>query len=286
MTHEYLKNIKPRVLCSYHYFRGQKLRSDLGRYFGELEVDVFGDSGAYSMFASGASVLVDEYAFWLKENTDLIEVYANLDVHGEYEAGDHNQRRMEELGLSPIPVYHAEFPLSVFEGYAERYPYVGVGGVAGMKANANRLMHLFVNLFKIAEQHDCGLHGFGITAQDMLLNFPWKSVDSSSWSASFRYGNVPVFHPGRNLFYSIKIGDPKSCYRMKDVIEGYGFKVEEFADKEKNDRKRTAALASLSWWKAEKFYRARHNSKLKIYLSNANRMDDWILMPEVLGHEK
>lgn len=283
MTHEYLRDIKPRILCSYHYFRGEKLRSDLSRYFGQLDVDVFADSGAFSVFASGATILVDEYVFWLKENADLIEVYANLDVHGESETTLHNQERMEALGLSPIPVYHAELPLSVFESYAERYPYVGVGGVAGMKTGARPLMNMLLQIFKIAQKHGTGLHGFGLTSRHVLENFPWKSVDSSSWSASFRFGHVPVFHPRRGIFYDVHIGNARSCYRMKEVIEGYGFRVEEFADREKNDRKRTATLASLSWWVAEGHYRKRHGSDLKIYLSNANRADDWILMPEVFG---
>lgn len=292
---ELLGDIKPRILCSFHYFGGDKLRSDMERYFSPLIPEIFADSGAYSAFSRGVRIDVEEYADWLDANMEFLHVYANLDVRGDLDATLRNQEYLESRGLTPLPVYHAEQDVKVFEAYCERYPYVCIGGVAGMKSGGGALMGHLVHLFKIAQKHGTALHGFGLTGWKILSMFPWYSVDSSSWSGAFRYGSATVFHPDRGKFYNLKLGDPKSCYRFADLIRGYGFDPEDFADRERNDRVKIATLAALSWWKAERWLQAHHGvvafpelegEGIKTYLSNANRADDFRRLREFLRVDK
>lgn len=287
---EFLDDITPRILCSYHYFGGDKLKSDIERYFKPITPEIFADSGAYSIFSRGATITVEEYADWLEANLDVLEVYANLDIHGNLDLTLDNQTYLESRGLTPLPVYHAEQDISVLETYCKHYPYVCVGGVAGMKAGIGPLMGFLVKVFRVAEKYGTALHGFGMTGWKILSALPWYSVDSSSWSASFRFGNAHVFHPDRGKFYQLKLGDAKSCYRFADLLEGYGFDPEDFADRERNDRVKIATLACLSWWKAEQYLRKRHGTieppdmgkGLKMYLSGANRTDDFRRLKEML----
>ena len=288
---EFLDDVTPRILCSYHYFGGTKLRDDMKRYFDPIVPDVFADSGGYSFFSrQGVELNVEEYADWLDENLDLIHVYANLDIRGDLDRTLANQEYLESRGLNPLPVFHAEQDLKVLETYCKHYPYVCIGGVAGMKAQQGPLMGMLVRSFQVAAEHGAVLHGFGLTGWKILSMFPWYSVDSSSWSASFRFGNAHVFHPDRGKFYILKLGDPRSCYRFADLLRGYGFDPEDFADRERNDRVKIATLACLSWWKAEEWLRKRHGEielpnmgkGLKTYLSNANRADDFRRLKEML----
>ena len=38
------------------------------------------------------------------------------------------------------------------------------------------------------------VHGFGLTARELMFRFPWGSVDSTSWMHTSRYGGVLMDH--------------------------------------------------------------------------------------------
>ena len=82
-----------------------------------MNVDVFLDSGAFSAWTRGVEIDIQKYIEFIKQNQDVITVYANLDVisPGRFSMGTkesaeltlRNQKIMEQAGLSPLPVFHS-----------------------------------------------------------------------------------------------------------------------------------------------------------------------------------
>lgn len=58
----------------------------------------------------------------------------------------------------------------------------------------NSLTHKYVPWFiDKAHEHDCRIHGLGFTRTSQLANYPFDSVDSSTYSAGSRFGSYQYF---------------------------------------------------------------------------------------------
>ena len=166
------------------------------------KVELFLDSGAYSALTQGKVIDLDEYVKFIQDNKDAISVYANLDVIGDAEGTWKNQKFMEKRGLHPLPVFHAGEDLEYFYRYLGKYDYICLGGLVG--GSNNQLTFWLDSLFEIicdTSDHfpKCKIHGFGLTALDLMLRYPWYSVDSTSWVLTGRHGAVlvPRFRGGK-----------------------------------------------------------------------------------------
>jgi len=206
MTTIYAAPYRPRLLVSYFYFADEGALDFLD---GFDDVDVFADSGAFSAFNTGKPLDVAQYADWLLEHKRRFAVYANLDVKGDLDASLRNQAYLERQGLRPIPVFHAGEPWSVFNDMMKDYGYIALGGVAGALATSEAIFKWLIKCFKLARDNDVVFHGFGMTTWLWLKSLPWYSVDSSSWGAGFRYGNVRMFDPVKAKFIGVRLGNAK-----------------------------------------------------------------------------
>ena len=138
------------------------------------------DSGAFSAHNSGREIRLQDYIDKVKRLLDsdatLSEVFA-LDVIGDWRASIRNTEEMWRQGIEAIPCWHAGEPEEVLRGIARDYPKIALGGVAKTRAVAKK---------KIAEQVFARvwpkkIHGFGFGSEDMVLAFPWHSVDATNW---------------------------------------------------------------------------------------------------------
>ena len=246
-----------RILLSFWYYKSEGIRTILDTYFAPDYPDIFADSGAYSAWSQGGSVDIESYAEWLERYQDLFTVYANLDVKGDVEAGLKNQTYLEGRGLHPLPVFHAGEPWEVLDEMVERYSYVAIGGIAGSFQSSSPVSYRFlIKCFRIAEGR-AALHGFGITSWAVLKDFPWYSVDSSSWGSGFRYGNVGMFDERRGRFVQVHLGVPEEAREHRDIIRRLGFEPKDFARRDLNDRSLNCAVAAVSYIKAEAWLRKR-----------------------------
>ena len=178
------------------------------------KVDVMLDSGAFSIWREGTEdVNLDEYiefALMIQEE-DLFKslVFVSLDkIPGTVkrtanatelkEAANislNNYNQMKERGVENVLyVYHLGEPIEwlgkVLDDGAE---YVGLGGLsrgAGSGARRRWLDSVFSYLQKYPE---VGTHGFGVTASNLVLRYPWRSVDSVTPFLEPGYGSVSVF---------------------------------------------------------------------------------------------
>lgn len=163
------------------------------------QVELFIDSGAFSAFTQGVTINIKEYIDFIKQYKNIIEVYANLDVIGDPEGTLKNQKIMEKAGLNPLPCFHYGEPIKFLRYYLDGYDYIALGGMVPISTKdlCSWLDNLFSNYIC---RPDDGLpkakvHGFGMTSLNLMLRYPWYSVDSTSWVVTGRMGAIYVPKP-------------------------------------------------------------------------------------------
>jgi hypothetical protein len=127
-------------------------------------------------------------------------------VIGNAEETYKNQKYMESKGLHPLPVYHTPFEsFDWLKKYLdEEYSFIAFGGLAGKEITSVTLRPLLDEAFSKYICDSKGIpkvkiHGFGLTAFDLMLRYPWYSVDSTSWVMNSRFGGfyMPLFKNGK-----------------------------------------------------------------------------------------
>ncbi len=250
------EQMKLRILLSYHYYKDTDLDGLFGKYFTQPYPDVFADSGGFSAMTQGVEIKWQEYAQWVKRYSHLLTVYANLDEIGNAEATLANQKRLEDAGLNPLPVFHTGEDWQYLERYIEQYPYIALGGMVPHMRAADKLMPWIIKAFKMAKGKAV-FHGFGATSWEVMSQLPWYSVDSSSWGQGFRFGIIPLFDERKGKFVKVKLGDGKAWAQHASLVRTLGFSPSDFADRSKNDRAKICAISALSYMKAEQWLRGR-----------------------------
>ena len=246
-----------RILLSYHYYKDTDLDALFAKYFTPPYPEVFADSGAFSATSQGAVIDINDYAAWVKRWSHLLAVYSNLDVIGDAEQTERNQRTLEDAGLNPLPVFHTGSPLDALDSLIDRYPYIALGGMVPYMRFPKRIIPWLIQCFKRA-QGRAVFHGFGATSWVVVKSFPWYSVDSSSWGSGFRYGQVPIFEPSKGKFQTVNLGDAAAWRVHAKIIGEMGFDWRDFADRTRNDRAKICAISALSYMMAEQWLRKRH----------------------------
>lgn len=250
-------SIRLKILLSYHYYKDTDLDALLEKKFAPHYPEIFLDSGGFSAMTQGVTINLSEYAAFLKRYAHRITTYANLDVIGDAAKTWANQQKMEALGLRPLPVFHTGESFDVLERYVERYPYIAIGGMVPYLRQWKKLIPWLVQCFKRAEGKSV-FHGFGATAWGVIHSLKWYSVDSSSWAASFRFGQVGLFDEHKGKWQETNLGNVATCKEARPLFERYGFDWLDFADRKRNDRKKICAISALAYMKAEAWLRRRH----------------------------
>lgn len=168
-------DLKPALLVSYYYL--EPFLKNRHRYcFRDWAMD----SGAFSAKNSGKEVHLQSYIDVCKrlmnEDTALTEVFA-LDVIGDWKASLKNCEEMWRHGVEAIPCWHQGEPWDALVGMAKDYPKIALGGLVGTIAKQKRktIEQAFARIWPKA------VHGFGLCTRDLVLNFPFHSVDATNW---------------------------------------------------------------------------------------------------------
>jgi hypothetical protein len=179
----------------------------------------FFDSGAFSVTTYQAAVLLDHYVQWLLDRKPSI--YAALDVLYNGPKSKRNFDLMLDRGLKPIPVFHPQENFDILRHYLKYSTWVGIGGlVSGQyrgKLNLDFLDRCWQIIF---ETHwPWRIHGFGINQKQLMLRYPWYSVDSTEASSSCRYGTNIRYgphgqKPTRTTIYQSWTGSLSYCGRF------------------------------------------------------------------------
>jgi len=166
------------------------------------KISFFLDSGAFSAWSKGIKIDLQDYIYFIKENQSLIDTYAVLDDIQNPEITLQNQKIMEDAGLNPLPCYHYGEDIKYLNQYLKKYSYIAFGGMVPI--GNKELISWLDNLFSKYICDSKGIpkvkvHGFGLTAFDLMLRYPWYSVDSTSWVMNSRFGGfyMPAFKNGK-----------------------------------------------------------------------------------------
>lgn len=185
----------PNILESYHYIGSQRIVDQM-RADG---AKVFLDSGAFSAHTLGVSIDLPTYCNYIKQNIDLwriedgVVMASVLDGIGDPLKTYQNQISMEQLGAKPLPCFHFGEDERYLEWYVQNYDYITLGGMVGRSSK-----QLSIWLDRMWEKYltdgsgrpRLKVHAFGITAIPIMQQYPWYSVDSSSWIQSAAFGSI------------------------------------------------------------------------------------------------
>lgn len=187
----------------------------------------FLDSGAFSAFSRGFPVELQRYGEFIQRYKASFDYYANLDAipqNNDFAAAAQetleNQLRLEEMGLSPIPVYHKGEPEEYLVRYLEKYDYICLGGLVSDSTLSNEDFFEYVWGKYLANPDGTPkrkIHAFGMTSLKSMVAYPWYSVDSSTWLIHSKHGQiaVPVKRSGKYDYtvkpYLIAVSDRSSA---------------------------------------------------------------------------
>lgn len=232
-----------RALFSYYYF--EKNDAEFQRMALERCPDIFIDSGGFSASTQGHKIDLKRYGRWVKAHQGQITTYANLDVIGDHRATAANQKRLEAMGLSPVPVFHVGSPFKELNRLVRLHDYIALGGMVPFASRKKDLSRWLSSCFTIIKDR-AKVHGFGLTSLGLMKRYPFYSVDSTAWLAGTKFGKVMEFKRGRFATFSESEDRPVTARQRQLMDRGEG----ESRDKRYFDR----CVANASeWTKAERY---------------------------------
>lgn len=249
-----------RVLWSFYYYEEDRHFEEARRTFGSWPA-IWADSGAYSAESlGGKEITAEKYADWLEKHVNSLEFYANLDekryhMSKNVKVGMKNLRYLEKRGFKPVPVFHGGEPWDFLRDLVAEYPYIALGGVAGVKGGSSSEVWRFYNkCYEIADGKAV-FHGFGMTVWDVIKGFPWFSVDSSSWGAGHRFGTLTIFDERQGKFLRARMADPAQVAKHSSLIKRYGLDWRTVVNRggKNADRRDVVKLSVASWHAAERW---------------------------------
>lgn len=196
--------VHPYGLMSYHSFTKTDSRRE--EFFQETDQvirELILDSGAFSAFTKGIEIPIDEYANFLDRYGNHFIRYANLDSIGDPAKTMENQMELERMGFSPLPVFHQGSDFKILEEMAERYDYIGLGGMVKKSAKRSDLIEWLDRCFYLTRGR-VKFHGFGMTSYPLMLRYPFYSIDSTTWLTGSSFTDVYRFVNGKLV--SLRVG--------------------------------------------------------------------------------
>ncbi len=166
------------------YMPPNGIRSWIGRDYETPGVRTILDSGAFSAWKSGTEVKLDDLVE--EANRPGWDEVAALDPIGDPVTSHHNAVEMKLKGLPVIPIFHFGEPWELLTEYKRYFgDRIGLGGIATNISIVQRRRWL-EQCF--ARAYPARFHGFGVASKDLLMSFPFYSVDTASWHTGLRYG--------------------------------------------------------------------------------------------------
>jgi hypothetical protein len=206
------------------------------------------DSGAFTAWKSGNPITLDSYCAFLKSLPVTPWRYFALDVIGDGDATWRNYQEMLQRGFTPVPVFTRGEKLDMLERYYETSDLVAIGGLV---SHVNPCKPYLKFLHKhLAGRH---YHALGFSSMAWIKYLRPYSVDSSSWEAARRYGQLAIYR-GSGKIDSLSRADVDKALRrgsgeLIDRVRMLGFKPSELAKEEswRGGTALSARITTASW---------------------------------------
>jgi hypothetical protein len=185
---------------------------------------------------------IEQYVEYVKANQHLWDIYFTVDLerHAEKILGWH--KKLLAMGVKPVPVVHGEGEaLEYLKKYRDLgHKLIGLGTNAAIRSRQFQFRHYLDAMFDAGAKWGLEFHGLALTAPWMLLEYPWWSADSSSWSRAAGYGTIFRFEEttsrmsGLHISVEVATGargievkqNATMMGRIKKEIESEGFDFE------------------------------------------------------------
>lgn len=163
----------------------------------------FLDSGAFSAYTQGIKIDIYKYIKFIKKTSSIWTVVNGLDVIGDYKTTAKNLETIEAERITPLPTFHTRSPLEELHRLCKRYDYLALGGLVPLAMKKREIRIWLDNCFAVIRQYwPKKIHGFGVNSYNLWLEYPFYSVDSTSWRIfSRRLARVFSFENGRLRSY-------------------------------------------------------------------------------------
>ena len=151
------------------------------------------DSGAYSAFRQGKVIDIDEYAEFVKTNGHNYDACITLDVINDAKSTYRNWLYLRKKGVDVLPVYHLGTDEKWLRKYLEVTDHICLGAIANLstKARLEGLTYIWEKyLVDENKMPKVKVHGLGLTAVAIMLQYPWHSVDSMTPLISAVFGRI------------------------------------------------------------------------------------------------
>lgn len=203
------------------------------------------DSGAYTFMQAASKhgntdwmKYADSYADFIKAHG--VTQYFELDIDnlmGLKYVEKLRDRIESRSGVQCIPVWHVERGKDYFEWMVKNYKFVALGSIANVVPGKQRITDRYFPYFlNTAHKEGCKVHALGYTNLEGLKKYRFDSVDSTTWTAGSRFGQVCVFRDGTiKKIASIEKGQKVRSIRRDVNISLFNFrewlKFQQYADK-------------------------------------------------------
>ncbi len=232
-------------------------------------LNIFIDSGAFTAHTKGREVDVDAYIKFLNENDEFINCFAQVDrIPGKFrepktreqlenapkESWD-NYLYMIDKVKSPkklIPIFHQgeDFKwlhnlLNYTDENNEHIDYIGISP-ANDRTTKQKIewLHIVFDIIKNSNHPNVKTHGFGVTSKEVIEQFPFFSVDSTSWfrgaingTLETKLGDVSVSSKKvkGNIKYNYDTADANTRIVIETEIKRLGYELQELKDDYKKE---------------------------------------------------
>jgi hypothetical protein len=211
-----LSTIIKRRLFSYFYHGysiGNKLCKEIELSI-DCKMDLFLDSGAFSAHNLKKTIAIDRYADFIHQHGANFSAIANLDDIGDTGPKSwENLKVLEANGCKVIPVFHYDDDTVYLKRMLDAdYPCIALGGLVGSSHKVLRewLDRVWSNYLINEDGNPLRrVHGFGMTDFELMMRYPWYSIDSASWAMVGIYGGC-VFYKHNKLFKIVFSDDSPS----------------------------------------------------------------------------
>lgn len=211
----------------------------------EKGVGIMMDSGAYSFHqfthkkkhtkkSKSRYQLVDDlrektvkhYVQFIKDNEGRFDFYVNFDYVKDAEKVYAMQKRIERMGIRPMPMFHGDATIDWLERYLEEgYDYIGLGSLKKARSTWRGHQQFYDEVFDLISKYEVRgrqikTHGFARTSMAMMFNWPWYSVDSSTWARAGGMGLIIIpSNKGIKTFHASNraVSSGKSTHMLEGV---------------------------------------------------------------------
>jgi hypothetical protein len=208
------------------------------------------DSGAFTAWNTGKQVDVIAYGDWVEKNQNAGKklIAVNLDVipgevgrtstKAERAAGMkqslENANYLRSRGLEVMEVFHQDEPLVFLDTLLDRLPPDGILGISPRNdVNINSKLSWQNAVLRHLYQR-CGVknmprtHGLAVTSMRMMKQFPYYSVDSSSWASSMLFGTFTNEWGKMNGLENLLPGRPNTTNFLAGIVHGLRKSVDSY----------------------------------------------------------